>query len=394
MEFKQQSFTLNGTGLAERLAFIIGGISIALSAVAFWVDPGQFYFSWLVAFVFWTSIALGGLFFTLIHHLTGATWSVVVRRFFEVLMTNMPFLLLMAIPVFLGMHELYHWSHADAVSHDHLLQHKAAFLNVPFFIIRTLIYFAVWIVLTTLLYRISLKQDDGASSLIIKKLNKVSAPGVILFAFTTAFAAFDWLMSLDPHWYSTIFGVYYFAGSVMAVMAVLILIVMYFRKNGILTDVITPEHDHDFGKLLFTYMVFWAYMAFSQYFLIWYANIPEETVWFIHRWEGSWKLASQLLVLGHFVVPFLILMIRASKRSNLILSFMAIWLLFMHWLDMYWLAVPTLHPHGMQLSWIDLATMLGIGGLYMGLFFYRLRKHAILPIGDPKLNDSIHMVNQ
>ncbi len=394
MEFKQQSFTLNGTGLAEKLAFIIGGISIALSAVAFFVNPGQFYFSWLVAFVFWTSIALGGLFFTLIHHLTGATWSVVVRRFFEVLMTNMPFLLLMAIPVFFGMHELYHWSHADAVSHDHLLQHKAVFLNVPFFIIRTLVYFTIWIVLTTLLYKFSLKQDAGSSTLITKKLNKTSAPGVILFAFTTAFAAFDWLMSLDPHWYSTIFGVYYFAGSAMAVMAVLILIVMYFRKNGILTDVITPEHDHDFGKLLFTYMVFWAYMAFSQYFLIWYANIPEETVWFIHRWEGSWKFASQLLVWGHFVVPFLILMIRASKRSNLILSAMAIWLLLMHWLDMYWLAVPTLHPHGIQLSWIDLVTMLGIGGLFIGLFFYRLRKHAILPIGDPKLNDSIHMVNQ
>ena len=390
----QESFTLSGTGAAERVAWIIGVAGIALSVVGYFTQSDQFFFSWLVAFVFWTSIALGGLFFTLLHHLTHSTWSIVLRRLFETTMRILPFMIVLLIPVFLGMHNLYHWSHADAVAHDELLHHKAPFLNIPFFIIRSVVYFAIWAWLGFSLYKMSLVQDKHSSPELTRRMHNFSAPGVVLFAFTTGFAAFDWLMSLDPHWYSTIFGVYYYAGSAMAFMAFMIVVVMQFRHKGILKSVISEEHDHDLGKLLFTFMVFWAYMAFSQYFLIWYGNIVEETVWFSARWVGSWKFASLMLAIGSFAVPFLILMIRSVKRNPHSLLMMAIWLLIMHWLDMYWLAMPVLHPDGMVLSWIDATTMLGMGGLFVGLFLTQLRKQPIVPVGDPRLQDSIHFINQ
>ncbi len=375
--------------LASKVFLIVGLAGIALSALGYFTNHSQFSHSWLVAFAFWMSIALGGLFLTLIHYLSGAVWSVVIRRIPETFMVLIPFMAILFIPVILGMHDLYHWTHQDALAHDELLQNKAPYLNTIFFIIRSLIFFGVWTLFARLLYGYSIKNDMTADVSYISKAKKLSPAAVILFAFTLTFAAFDWLMSLDPHWYSTIFGVYYFAGSTMATYAIVTLLVLHFEK-GPLKNKVTVEHYHDLGKLTFTFTIFWAYMAFSQYFLIWYANIPEETVWYTHRWQGSWKIISVLLAVGHFAVPFIIMLVRALKRSGLALIVFAGWMLLMHYVDMYWLVMPNLHPHAAHFSWIDATTMIGIGGIFLWLVFWQLSKHSLVPFNDPNLEQSIH----
>jgi hypothetical protein len=373
---------------------IIGLVGLIGCIVAFLVDREQLFYSWLTSFVFWFTIAAGGLFFTMLHHLVGATWSVVLRRFAEAAMSVLPFMAIAFIPVLIGMSELFHWSHAGAVAEDDLLQWKSGYLNVPFFIIRSVVYFAVWILLTVILRKASLAQDDGHTPQLASRFRRISAPGMIAFALTITLASFDWLMSLDPHWYSTIFGVYIFAGALVGILAFLPLVAMYLRNSGIMADVLTVEHYHDLGKLLFAFLVFWAYMAFSQYFLIWYGNIPEETIWFQHRWEGTWKTVSLLLVFGHFVGPFFVLITRGAKRNPGILKLFAIWMLFMHYIDLHWVVMPTLHLHGFHLSWIDLAAMMAVGGGFLARYWYALSGHPLVPIGDPRLEKSIKFVNR
>jgi hypothetical protein len=220
-----------------------------------------------------------------------------------------------------------------------------------------------------------------------------SAPGMILFALTITFAAFDWLMSLDAHWYSTIFGAYVFAGAVLGLLAFLVLAVLTLHRHDALRETITPEHYHDLGKLLFAFVVFWAYMAFSQYLLIWYGNIPEETIWFLHRGEGTWLYASLLLVFGQFVVPFFFLFPQPVKRNPKALRFISIWILVWHWVDIYWIALPSLHHHGVHLSWIDLACTAGIGGIFVWRFWRVAVARPLVPVGDPLLEASVHSVS-
>jgi hypothetical protein len=222
----------------------------------------------------------------------------------------------------------------------------------------------------------------------------VSGAGLILFAITITFAAFDWMMSLDAHWYSTIYGAYFFAGSSMAMMAFALIIVIYLRRKKVLHETITIEHDHDIAKLAFAFIVFWAYMAFSQYMLIWYANIPEETIWYEHRWIGSWKTVSIVLMLGHFVIPFMILITRGAKRMPGLMLVGGFWLLAMHYIDIYWNVMPTFAHHGAHFSWMDLSTMVGIGGIFVWYFWRVFTAKALLPVNDPRLEASIEFVNQ
>ena len=275
---------------------------------------------------------------------------------------------------------------------DAILQKKAGYLNEPFFLIRTLIYFLIWSVFGAILYRMSVKQDTGNTG-VNGKMRSISAPGMILFALSITYAAFDWLMSLDPHWYSTIFGAYYFAGSFLGAVSFFVLIAYYLRTKNILHDKITEEHYHDLGKWMFGFTIFWAYMAFSQFFLIWYANIPEETAFYLHRWEGSWQTMSLILLFGQFVFPFFLLMIRAAKRNPRYLAGVALFVLIMHWIDMYWLVLPNLYKTGFQFSWMDPACLMGIGGIFVWYFWFRLKRHPIVPVMDPKLDQSINIKN-
>ncbi len=394
MKLDTQSYLLSDTGVVGRKMLIAGIVGVLLSLLGYILNPAQFFHSYLVAYIFWLSVALGALFFVMLHHLVAAKWSIVLRRLVEVLAQGFPLMAVLFIPIILGLPYLYEWNHKEIVAADAVLQGKELYLNVPFFIIRAAIYFAVWIFLSRRLYKISLQQDDGFKPEQVRKFRVISATGIIVYAFTLSFAAFDWLMSLDARWYSTVFGVYIYSGSVVGILGVVIIACLYLRRKNVLSDVITVEHYHDLGKLLFTFIIFWAYIAFSQYMLIWYANVPEETIWFRNRWTESWKTVSLLIVFGHFAVPFFILMTRSAKRNFGFLAVLAGWMLFMHWVDIYWLVLPGLHKGGAVVSWIDPITMLAVSGLFLWNFWRMFVTKPIVPIGDPHLKESIEFVNR
>jgi hypothetical protein len=373
--------------------FGAAGLLGAVAAVFGWFrDSEQLAFSYLVPFLFFLSLGLSALFFVLLQHLTRAGWSVALRRIPEVMMSVVPFFALLFIPVFLGRHELYHWTHDDAVAHDELLRHKEPYLNVTFFLIRAAAYFLVWTLLTRYFYGRSVRQDSTRDPHTTVVMQRRAAPGMILFAITLSFSSVDWIMSLDPHWYSTIFGVYIFSGTALAGFAAFLLAGMLLSRGNHVT-VFRHDHFRDLGRLMFAFTVFWAYIAFSQFFLIWYGNIPEETLFYLHRLEGSWKTATLLLAVGHFAIPFVVLMARWSKKQKGVLAAMAVWVLLMHYLDMYWLVMPVLHHEGVRVHWMDVVCFLAVGGIFLALFVRKLASRSLVPVGDPRLPESLNLHN-
>ena len=393
MDFDAKTFRVTNRSGAGNLALIVGLVGLGLSAIGWFTDSRQFFHSYLVAFVYWLTIGLGALFFTMLHHLVNAKWSVVVRRLSENIMSTVPVMAILAIPLLFGIHDLFEWSHEEAVAQDHILQGKAGYLNTTFFFIRQAFYFVVWFLLVRALNKNSTAQDEGGDTDYRLKMRRISAPGMLLFAVTITFFSFDWLMSLDPHWFSTIFGPYIYAGSFLTALGFFAVAGRYQQRRGLLTRHLTVEHYHDIGKLMFAFVIFWGYMAFSQYFLIWYANIPEETVWMLERWEGGWKTFSLIIIFGHFAVPFLALIFRASKRNPVILAVISLWIMLMHWVDLYWIVFPNIYHHGPQLSWMDLTTMVGIGGLFLWYFWRKHISRPLVPVGDPGLQRSFEFVN-
>ncbi len=364
------------------------GISIVLSIGS---DAAQtrFLHSYLLNVVYFLSLSLGALFFVQLHHLVRAGWSVVVRRFAEVVSGNLWLLALLLVPIFFKLDSLYHWANEEAVAHDALLLHKQGWLNEPFFILRCLIYSGVWVFLSQYFLRKSIAQDSTGELMLTVRMERFSGPAMVLFAITTSFAGFDLLMSLDAHWYSTMFGVYFFSGSVLGFLALLPVLTSLLQRTGRLTHTITREHYHDMGKLIFAFTVFWAYIAFSQYMLIWYANLPEETGWFLRRQTGDWANISLLLLYGHFMVPFFLWLPRFMKRNKWLLVGPALWMLAMHWFDLYWLIMPQLSPDRVSFSFVDVTSFIGVGGLYFAALALRLRNQALVPEKDPRLEESL-----
>jgi hypothetical protein len=384
----------------------IGAALLTLSLVGWAVAPKTFFFSYLVGWTFCLTISLGALYFLFFHHLTKASWHIVVRRLAEHLAWSFPLLALLGIPLFaFGMHDLYHWTHAELYTtgsggYDPIIAEKRAYLNPPFFYARLVFYFAVWTYISHRLYTVSVRHDARTDYDSPGKLRTVSAWGLPLTAVTTAFASYDLLMSLAPHWFSTIFGVYFFAGAAFAIFPVLVLAsALLQRQGGVLRHAITTEHYHDLGKWMFGFTVFWAYIAFSQYMLYWYGGIPEETVWFRHRLEHGWYAFSAALFMLHFVVPFVVLLPRWTKRVLPVLSFMAVFFLVMHWFDLFWVVMPSM-GEGTEsgyvtggFHWLNFTTWLGLAGLYFGGFIWRLGRHPLVPQNDPRIEESLAFEN-
>jgi hypothetical protein len=358
-------------------------------------DGGMDYLleTYLVSFAFFLSISLGALFFVLLQHCTRAGWSVVVRRVAEAVAGNVWLMAVLALPIVLGMDHLYHWTDAAAAAHDPLLEGKMGFLNPTFFIGRLFAYFVVWGVMATFLHRTSVAQDSSGDPDLTLRMERLSAPGMVLFALSLNFAAFDILMSLDAHWFSTIFGVYYFAASVVAFFAVMPKILYALQMRGVLKNAVTVEHYHDIGKLMFAFIVFWAYIAFSQYMLIWYGNIPEETEWFLKRQTGGWTTVSLILIFGHFLVPFLLLVSRVIKRRPLLLALTGGYVAAMCWVDIYWLVIPEFSPGVARFGLLDILCMLGINGVYSAAILLRLKRHSVVAEKDPRLEESLAFEN-
>jgi hypothetical protein len=380
----------NRLPIAGAAAAVLGVLGCAVLGAG---NPRQFFFSWLVAFLFFLSLALGGLFFVLIQYASQGSWGIVVRRLGETIFATLPVMAVLFVPLLFGLHDLFEWSHHDVVERDALLQWKAPYLNVPFFLTRAAIYFGCWSFIALLYYRLSRGQDATGDPAVSARLRRFAGPSIMVMAITTTFASIDWIVSLTPHWYSTMFGVYFFAGSFVGFIALLSVVTTAMRRARLLDTVVSAEHLHDIGKFLFAFTCFWAYIGFSQFFLIWYANLPEETVWFKARLEGSWKTVSVLLMVGHFAAPFLYLMGRDVKRRAATLALGGVWLLAMHFVDLYWQVMPTLHPEGVRPSLLDLAAFLAVGGCFVAAAGWLMRRQALVPLRDPRLDESLAFEN-
>ncbi len=349
------------------------------------------------------ALALGCLFWVMGFHLTGAGWAVTVRRQFENVMKLLPVAVFMVAPVlFIEMWQgghLFAWMNPQVLHEDVLLSRKAGYLNPMFFTIRAVVYFLVWTYLSWRLWTYSKEQDATANKWLTNKARFTSSWGMPLFALSTAFAAFDWLMSMDYRFFSTMWGVYYFAGAVFCSVPLIVIIVGRLRAAGKLKGLVTEEHLHDMAKLMFAFTVFWTYIGFSQYFLIWYANVPEETAFFVARKSNGWEHLSKFLVFGHFVVPFYLLLWRQIRRSFALLSIMALWAIVIEMVDLYWIVRPfvyaadpvdKIHMGGL---WLDIVGVLGPVCLFLGLVVRQVGRGPLIPIHDPRLNEAIEHKN-
>jgi hypothetical protein len=374
-----------GLGIVGLLACGIGAATAENSR--------QVYYSGLIAVMTFTTVSLGGLFYVLLHHIVRASWSTGFRRIAENVAGALPVMALLFIPIFaFGLHDLFHWSHADAVAADPILQGKSAYLNAPFFLIRAACFLGLWCLMAYFYRKLSVKQDETGDVALTFRMRWWAPLSVLAFALSVSYAGFDWMMSLDAHWFSTMFGVIIFAGCMISGYATLGLVGLWLTKNGALKNTLTEWNFHDISKLMWGFIIFWTYTSFSQYFLIWYGNIPEETAWFYARLNHGWERIALLLVVGHFILPFWVLLSRHMKRNRLVFGIVACWMIVMHYFDLYFMAMPNLHHH-LHLHWLDLAAFVCAGGFFIAAVMYRFGRDAAVAHRDPMLEASMNYYN-
>ena len=381
----QQSALL--IGAAGLLAGVIGGFldRPAGETLLFGLSP-LFFRAWLIGFLFCLGLAVGSLALLMLQHLSGGQWGLVSRRVFEAASGTMWLVALFFLPVLLGIPVIFEWSHADAVQANPIIGMKAPYLNVQFFVIRAVIYFAFWLLCTWLLNSWSAGQDRGtvattpADSV---RFRTVSAPGLLLLVLTVTFASVDWIMSLEPEWFSTIFGLLVMVGQGLSALSLAILVLALVAGSTAMAGTLVPRHFHDLGKLLLAFVMLWAYLAFSQFLIIWSGNLPEEIPWYLKRMQGAWGGVALLLVLGHFALPFLLLLSRDLKRHSGLLSKVALAVILMRLVDLIWLVAPAFDTHGLTSQWVNAALPLGLAGIWMFAFVRNLRSRPLLPVNDP-----------
>ena len=376
-------------GYFMKMGAILAGIGIILIILSLFVDPVRSSFNSLIMFAFMLSIALGSIFLIALEYIAGAVWSVPFRRVLEGIGLIIFVVPIFAIPVLFNIHSLFHWTHPDVVAADALLKNKAPYLNTTFFYIRIVAFFALWFLFYYLFTSNSKKQDTTGNQALTKRNIKLAAVFLPIFAVTISLTAIDWLMALSPHWFSTIFAVYYFAGSVLAALSIWAIISITLNENGILVKGLKSDHYYSFGALLFAFINFWAYIAFSQFMLIWYANLPEETFWYIARGTGSWMYISIGMIVVHFIVPYIFLLPQPAKMDPKRVKWAAVWILFAHFYDLYWLVMPTLDKNGISVSWMDFAYLIFGIGLIFVVFSLWSKNRNLVPIGDPKMKQSM-----
>jgi len=387
---------LDGAKLSTNAA-IVAAIGLLLSALGLTMDPQRFSYAWLWAYLFFWSAALGGLFFVALQHLTGSIWSVVIRRVAESFAAQMWVVALFAVPIlafawFGDSFHLFPWLDVHHVEGDEVLAGKQPYLNVVFLSLRIVVFMGVWVLASHFFVTRSLAQDaKGAGRNEGTKKMRSWAPAFMLFfGLSVTFTGFDLMMSLDPHWFSTIFGVYTFAGVFVTGLAVIILGVVFLRSRGVLdADVVRPDHLHSLGGLLFAFSCFWAYIAFSQYMLIWYGHLPEETSWYTDRFVGGWGTVSGALAIVRWVIPFFLLLSRKAKTSPRRLALVSVIAIFGQLLDLYWVIMPQLHTNGPVLSWPELGPLLAMGGILVWLLTRFFARHPAMAVGDPLLTQSV-----
>jgi len=372
----------------QKLSLIVGMIGLALCGAGLLSNREEFFRSYLLAYLFWLGIALGCLAIVMLHHLSGGAWGIVIRRLLESATRTLPLMALFFLPIVFGLSFLYEWARPEALG-DKMLRHKSLYLNVPFFLARAALYFAAWIPVAYFLNKWSLEQDQTAAPSLSRQLELLSGPGLVIYGATMTFASIDWVMSLEAHWYSTIYGLSFMVGQVLGAFAFAIAVAILLSSRKPLSEVISAEHLHDLGKLLLAFVMLWAYLAFSQFLIMFSGNLPEEIPWYIRRQQGGWRWIGLLLILMHFVLPFLLLLSRSLKRDAKKLLAVAWLVIAMRFVDLLWQVSPAFHPGGFHLSWMDPAALAGIGGIWLASFVKQLKGRPVLPLHDPFFEEAL-----
>ena len=370
-------------------ALAVGVAGALLCVAGFFASPFQFYRSYLWAYVFFVGVSAGSMAWLMLQYVTGGAWGVVIRRPCEAAARTLPLVALMFLPVLIGIPNLYEWSHANKVAADPILQHKHVYLNVPFFLARAVLYLGGWNLCSWYLNRWSAAEDRDGGAGPHRKLAAISGPGLIFWGFAVTFMAVDWVLSLDPHWFSTIFGLLFIAGQGLSSMAFLVALMVLLSRRRPMSEVLTPRHLHDLGKFLLALVMVWAYFSFSQFLIIWAGNLPHEIPWYLVRLRGGWQYVALALVLGHFALPFALLLSRDLKRNFKLLASIAVFILIMRFVDLYWLVAPDFLKGSFGISWMDFAAPIGIGGIWLAYFLRQLEQRPLMPLHEPHLEEAL-----
>ena len=368
----------------QRNALVVGLVALAASVIGLIVDSAHFWQSYLFAYIFWSGLALGclGLFF--LHNVVGGNWGVAVRRLLESGLQTLPLIGLFAIPIFLGMNTLYSWTHADVRAHDFAVGHKAVYMNVPFFIARTILYFLIWCFLGFRILRMANEHERTGDPALFRRIKGASAPALLIFVLSTTYAFIDWIMSLEPDWYSTIYGWMFTVGEVMLTLAFLIATLVLLSKWEPLASFVKTAHYHDLGNLLLAFTMLWAYMSFAQFLIIWAENLPDEIPWYVRRFSGGWGYVAWTIAIFHFCVPFFLLLMRFVKKHPQRLRVLAVWMILIRILDIFWIVEPAYRQRGLAVYWTDIAALVGLGGVWLWAFIRNLKARPLLPSNDPR----------
>ena len=375
-------------GRIQRRALIIGVAGLILCMVGAVFRPAQFLQSYLFGYVFLLGLTLGCMAILMVQYLTGGDWGIVIRRTLEAAMRILPLMAVGFLPIALGVRELYVWARpAQAAAEG--LDYRTEYLNIPFFIVRAVVYFAVWLAMAHRLDRWSREQDRGGAQGWLKRLRRLSGPGLVIYAVTITFAAYDWLMSLNPEWFSTIFGLLIIAGEALSAVAFVILVAALLSTREPMALVFQPRHFHDLGKLLLTFVMVWAYLSFSQLLIVWSGNLPREIPFYLPRMQSSWRWIGVMLIILHFALPFALLLSRDLKRRAGRLAALAGLVIVMRVIDLFWLVAPEFRPQGLTIDWFDPVTVVGLCGVWLALFIRELKARPMLPLRDPHLADAL-----
>jgi hypothetical protein len=374
----------------QRRLLIAGAAGAAIALAGAFFDLQQFLQSYLMAYMFCLAMTLGCLALGMIHQLSGGAWGVLIRRPIGAATRTLPVMTVLFLPIALGVTRLFVWTNPDLVAHDEVLQHKHLYLNTPFWLVRAAIYFLVWNALAYFLNAWSLRQDQGdRDQRIARRMQLLSGGGLVAYGFTITFASFDWMMSLEPHWFSTIYGVLIMGGQGLSALAFLIIVLAWLSRRPPLDNIVVASHFHDLGNLMLAFVMLWAYFSFSQYLIIWSGNLPAEISWYVHRLQFGWRPVGLLLIVGHFAIPFVVLLSRRVKRQPDLLVKVAVFVLLVRLIDLFWLIAPEFHQRGLGISWLDVVVPLALAALWGGCFIWQLRDRPILPLHDPEFDEAL-----
>ena len=363
-------------------AMIAAGVGVVAMIAAAFLDTENFYQGYLVGFMFWSGVSLGCLALMMIHHLSGGQWGLVTRRIWEAAAQTTPVMLLAFLVLVPGLPYLYQWAQPELVASDPILQHKAPFLNTPFWVGRTVVYFAIWSGMAWLLAKWSREQDANPSAELDARFGKLSGPGLVVYGLTTSLASIDWMMSVDPHWFSTIYGFVMMAGHGLVALAFTVLMLSILAAEAPMAGIVQPKHVHDLGKLMFAFVMLYAYLTFSQFLITWSANLPEEIPWYIRRLSGGWQYLMLALFALHFALPFLIMLSAELKQNLKRLTWIAGLLFVMRFFDTVFQVEPQFHEV-FTIHWTDIVTLVGLGGVWFAAFTHFLKGRPVLPVHDP-----------